>query len=494
MTNLASTPPDDNNDAQNESDSNGEQKPEELNIDDPKPGSSSEGDSNPDSKAVGASGGELVKQSGDSAPASPTSEDRFIRLNDITKVEFDLNLPGKGPMKDFVKMANEEAGLPKGHAWALWIYATLAYCGQNIFYDDGCVERRVTPSFVLAGDDEPGLIRRIAVEALRGVGGIQVVTSPDALLLEERLQGFSEDTWHAVVDTGDENIFRRWHKKTSKQEISLAQLFSSDVLNDYLFANIRAEALPPVGVPLLLHCELTDILGDRKFPFAVFRDSLVVPSFRSSKQRTCSKEKMEKLLDTLRDSLVAFPAEIFISLTPDAKQVLDAQLEGYSNRVLGLGKEGNHTHYRLSGAKRHIISLAAAYAVNAKGALFDGKLNKSYMQAALEVFDLLDHRWVRADDLYEKACRADEVENTYEMIMQRFYNYREDGSGDLIVPFTELTKAFCHHPDRQGQFTSGYLERNVLPELVANQKAKMIPGKGRRDVKWLFYTKNPSSL
>lgn len=494
MGNSAHTPNDNNNDAHKGSDHDGEQKPEELNLDDPKLGSSSEGDSNPDSKAGSPSGGELVKQSGDSAQASPWDEDRFMRLSDIPRVKFDLNLPGKGPMKAFVKMAHEEIGLPQGHAWALWVYATMAYCGQNIFYDDGCVERRITPSFVLAGDDEPGLIRRIAVEALRGVGGIRVVTSPDTLLLEEGLQGFSEDMWHAVVDTGDENIFHRWHKKTSKQEISLAQLCNSDVLNDYLFANVRAEALPPVGVPLLLHCRLTDILGDRRFPFAVFRDSLVVPSFRCAKQRTCSKEQMEALLGTLRGSFFEFPTEIFISFTENAKQLLDAHLEGYSNRLLGLDKEGSHSHYRLGGARRHIIALATAYGINANGASFDGKLKKHEIEQALDVFNLLDRRWDRADHIYEKACRADEVENTYEMILQRFYNYREDGSGDLIVPFTELTKAFCHHPDRQGQFTSGYLERNVLPELVANQKAKMIPGKGRRDSKWLFYARNPSTL
>lgn len=106
----------------------------------------------------------------------------------------------------------------------------MAHCGHRIFYDNGCVERRIAPNVILAGDDESTLARRISVEFLSQNEGIKVVTDPTLLQTKEELKDFSSDVRRVVVDTGDENLFLKWHKKVSKQEISLAQLFCPDSL------------------------------------------------------------------------------------------------------------------------------------------------------------------------------------------------------------------------------------------------------------------------
>lgn len=422
-------------------------------------------------------------------PVASSTEGRSLRLADIYKVDFEPSLPSKGPMQEFVKLAKNDFGLPETQSWALWIFATLAYCGHRIFHDDGCVERRIASNVVLAGDDEAGLARRITVEALGQCEGIKVMTSPDSLQLEDYLQDFSDDVRRVVVDTGDENIFLKWSKKASKQEISLAQLFCPDSFNDYLSGSVRADAMPPVRVPILLHCELKDILIDRKFPFCVFRDSLVVPSFGCRKARTFSSEQMHKLLEHLRSAFVDFQNEISVSFTPDAKQELDVYMENCSHRSVALSNEGNHAHYRRCNVESHILALATAYSIDASGESFEGKIKKSAMLRAIADFSELDRQWDEMDDLYERASRADEIDNVYHMILTKFAGYDGETSSELIVPFQELATAFCHHPDRPGQYTTGYLQRNILSEIVASGRAKLIHGKRRRDRKWVFYRK-----
>jgi hypothetical protein len=135
-----------------------------------------------------------------------------------------------------------------------------------------------------------------------------------------------------------------------------------------------------------------------------------------------------------------------------------------------------------------LLCLAAAYAINDTGADFDGKISKSIMQLAIKAFDQLDKQWVGTNRLYEEAARADEVDTVYEMILAHFSNYYDSELGGLVVPFQELAKAFCHHPVREGQFTTGHLERKVLADLEHSGRAKQLVGKSRRDRKWVFYS------
>jgi len=74
------------------------------------------------------------------------------------------------------------------------------------------------------------------------------------------------------------------------------------------------------------------------------------------------------------------------------------------------------------------------------------------------------------------------------MVLARFANYHDEHCGGLVVPFQELAKAFCHHPDREGQFTTGYLEQKVLSNIVMSGRAKQLHERSRRDRKWVFYT------
>lgn len=465
MTHLATTPPDDNNDANQGSDE--EEKIPDL-----------------DTNETAATPAEESKP----VPLASSSQDRSTSLDDITAIRFEPSLPSKGPMSKFVKSASGDFGIPFSHAWAVWIFATMASSGHNIFYNDGCTERRITPNIILAGDDESGLVRRIAVEVLERNENVKVYTNSAVLQTLGILEGFSSDVRRVLVDTGDENLFLRWHKKVSKQEISLAQLFCGDSLNDYLAEKIRARSMPPASLPVLLSCKLREILSDRKFPFCVFRDSLVVPSFGGQQQRSFTAEAMEQLLKLLGDSFIEIPNELFLTLTPHAQEELDAYMRVCSMRLIGLNQEGGDAHYRSVNLTYKVLCLATAYAINETGEAFDGKISKSVMQLAISSYEKLDERWDAIDGLYEEASRADEVDNVYDMVLARFANYHDEHCGGLVVPFQELAKAFCHHPDREGQFTTGYLEQKVLSNIVMGGRAKQLHGRSRRDRKWVFYT------
>ena len=434
-----------------------------------------------------------VEQKGSSTPVPsekptlPPGPNPSPRIESVSAVEFSPLLPANGPMRKFVDKATSELGLPQSHAWSLWIFVTMAYSSHKLYHDDGCVERRMSPNIILAGDDESGLVRRLAVEVLNQSSKIEVLTNPDSLQTEEILEDFSNDVRRAVVDTGDDHVFTRWHKKASKQEISLAQLFNADTLNDYLSEKFRAKELPAAGVPILLNCELKDILSDRKFPFCVFRDSLVIPSFGCQKQRACSGAQMEELLQLLADARVEFPEEVFLSLTKPAQDELNAHLKSHSKRLVSLKQEGGHSHYRRSNMTHHILALASAYGIDASGNEFDGKISKSLMLTAINAFDKLDSRWDEIDDYYEMASRADEEDHVCEMIAVKLPNFYDERFRGYVVTFKELAKAFCHHPDREGQFTTGYFERKILPTIVASGRAKQIPSNRRRDRKWVFY-------
>lgn len=145
-------------------------------------------------------------------------------------------------------------------------------------------------------------------------------------------------------------------------------------------------------------------------------------------------------------------------------------------RVVSLQQEGSDAHYRRTNISFKVLCLAAAYAVNEKGESFDGKITKEVMQLAIRAFDKLDEQWNAIGGLYEEASRADEVDTVYDMVLARFSNYYDERCGGLVVPFQELAKAYCHHPDREGQFTTGYLERKILSDIVLSGRAKQLPG------------------
>jgi len=417
---------------------------------------------------------------------------RSLRVEDIDELPFHPHLPEAGPMRDFAVEAHEDLGLPVSHAWALWLYVTMAHCGHFLFHDDGCIERRLSLNVVLAGDDESSLCRRLAVETLERTGMIDVVTNPSMLQLGESLEAYSSDVRYSVVDTTGDNLFARWHKTVSKQEISLAQLFDADAFNDHLHAEIRASALPPATVPILLSCKLKDILCDRKFPFCIFRNGLIVPSFGCQKLKAPSADNVHALIGTLQQSLIDLPEEgTCLSIGQHAQKALQQRLARPGIREINLTGEGNHAHYRQAGLVTQIIALSAAYAINASlgkgGKPFTGEINKSDMLSAIKAFDYLDRHWNGLDHLYEELSRADEVDTVYDFVVSEFQNQRDDTAGGLVVSFSQLARVFCHHPKREGQFSTGYLERNILPAIVASGRAKMLPGKSRRSRKWVFY-------
>jgi hypothetical protein len=73
------------------------------------------------------------------------------------------------------------------------------------------------------------------------------------------------------------------------------------------------------------------------------------------------------------------------------------------------------------------------------------------------------------------------------MIVVKFTIFYDEHHRGYVIPFRELAKVFCHHPDREGQFTTGDFERKILPAIVASGRAKQLPSKRRRDRKWVFF-------
>ena len=222
MEHPGTTPPDNTNDPEKLSLPEGEEQPEELKPDQADSDSTAKDDPKPTGNSQPDGDTELAKAS-KHAPVVPSSDGRSIGLGDITQIKFKPPLPSKGPMSDFVAKASADLGLPKSHAWAIWIFTTMAYCGHKVFHDDGCLERRVAPNIILAGDDDGGLARRVVVEALNRKGEVHVLTNPAVLQKLEALEDFSADVRRIVVDTADENLFLKWHKGTSENLPTIGQ-------------------------------------------------------------------------------------------------------------------------------------------------------------------------------------------------------------------------------------------------------------------------------
>ena len=474
----------------------------------PSPTSTHSADKNPGSDASTAEqpvddlkfkeGSKPASPEPDQSPVRAPSEVRSTRPEDVYDLPFEPYIPNRGPMRDFVITASEQLGLPRSHAWALWIYVTMTHCGHHLFYDDGCLERRMGINVVLAGDDESRIARRLAATALEHFGTIAVVTDPSILQLKDSLIGFSGDIRCAVIETGDDNLFSRWNKRVSKEEISLTQLFSTDALNDYLRSSIRAKSMPAVSVPVMLSCELKDVLRGRNFPFSVFRDGLVVPSFGCQQPRVNSAEQTNGLLAILKKSCLEFPEEeIFLRLGQHAKKELEERFDFPKKSPVSLKQEGNHSAYRFAGMTWQIMVLAAVYAINSsleeKGRSFEGEINKADMASAIEAFDRLDRHWNCIDRFYEELSRADESDTVYDLVIARFQSFRVESFGGLVLQFRQLAEVFCHHPQREGQFHTGHLEGKILADLVSSGRAKELPGKGRRGRKWVFYDSGPEA-
>lgn len=429
--------------------------------------------------------GTLDSQDDQPPAASPQSE---FNLEDTMRVPFDPPDIPKSPMNQFICSAAKDVGLGRGHAWAACYFATIALLSENCIFYLGGRPRRLSLNMVLAGDDENGRSRRLAIDLLEARDK-EAITSPQHFQQGKNLLGFSSTSSRFVVSTSDENIFARWEKKSAKEAISLAQLFNSEHFNDYLKEEIRASILLPAAVPILLGCKLQDILASRQFPNSIFREALVIPCFGDSKMKLLSPAKYKELIQFYIRDLPEIPdSDIEISFNVPAEQVLKDYLREFANAPLSLPLEGSATHQLRAGAEQQVLAIAAATAfLNSspkKDETFTGKITKPDMEYAIKVVKMAHSRWEELNTIKEDTKMRKKIDNVYHLTLSKFASQQNDIPKGIRVKFTQLTPLFCHHPDREGQFYSKELLTKILPELEASGKAKRLSGPDK-DV-WIF--------
>lgn len=425
-----------------------------------------------------------AKQQKKPPAASPQSE---FNLEDTMRVPFDPTDIPKSRMNQFICSAATELGLGNGHAWAACIFVTTALLSKSCFFYLGGRQRRLSLNMLLAGDDESGRARRLAIDILETLE-IDVATNPQHFQLEKNLQKFSSDSTRITVGTSDENLFTRWQKKSAKEAISLAQLFNAELFNDFLKEEIRASILPPAAVPMLMACKLQDILANRQFPNSIFREALVIPCFGCSQKQLISKAKYNQLIENFIQQLPEIPtADIEITLNASAEKALKEYLSELSSSPLPLPLEGSAAHQRRAGAEEQAVVIAAATAFlnsSSKDETFTGKITKPDMEYAIEVVKMAHFRWKALNKIKEETRRRSQLDNVYYLTLSKYEKQHDDIHKGIRVKFTQLTALFCYHPDREGQFYSKELLTKVLPELEASGKVKRLSGPDK-DV-WIF--------